>query len=106
KERYARGRWIAYNPSPSVTRCTAAEPPPSPTDMPWVGTSAHNGARLRFLVCSAMQNVVLCCGTEIGHSLELRIAKQCRGKKDNPATRWAGCRAKSNLLINCELCSQ
>jgi hypothetical protein len=22
-----------------------------------------------------------------GHSLELRIAKQCRGKKDNPATR-------------------
>jgi hypothetical protein len=24
---------------------------------------------------------------KFGHSLELRIAKQCRGKKDNPATR-------------------
>src|SRR5262245_2856893 len=46
--------------------------------------TAAGALRLRFLVCSAMQNVVLWFGTEIGHSLELRIAKQCRGKKDNP----------------------
>jgi hypothetical protein len=46
------------------------------------------GTRLSFSVCSAMQNVVLWFGTEIwGISLGLRIAKQCRGKKDNPATR-------------------
>src|SRR5262245_3244545 len=50
-------------------------------------STANPQPRLRFLVCSAMQNIVLCSGTEVGHSLELKIAKQCRGKKDNPATR-------------------
>src|SRR5262249_50746207 len=54
----------------------------------WGAAATCQGTRLRFLVlfCYAERGSVFRNG-KIGHSLELRIAKQCRGKKDNPATR-------------------